>query len=522
MAGSAVVVRRARPGEPKFTTLDGAERELTSAMLMICDAEKPVGVAGVMGGLHSEVEPDTTDVLLECALFSPKSIRATRKALGMSTDASYRFERGVDPEGMQLALERCVSLILATAGGTLDGAVLDCATSAFEPQVLELRSARIQRLLGIPFTPDAVRALLMPLGFRFVDGGPSRDPGTLQVRVPGFRSWDVKREVDLIEEVARTHGFDNFPADLGPYRAGTVPDHPLFQLEDALRVTLAGRGLFEAHTPAFALEGEGDVEVSHPLSATERFLRSSLVPGLLRRVEHNFAHGNRDVRLFEIGTAFRRAGAGKPPLETTCLAAALTGLRAPSHWSVEDEPIGVWDLKGLLEDVARRVYGGGATVEPGCSEARFDASAAFTVTADGAVVGRGGRVAAGVVDAPVWAGDVWALEVSLPAVPQPAAAVSHRALPSFPPVDRDLALVVPDALSAADLTHAIGVAAGRLLEDVALFDVYAGEGIPAGKRSLAFRLRFRAAERTLKDAEVDKAVKSVLAKLEELGVEPRG
>jgi len=522
MAGSAVVVRRARANESTFTTLDGVERPLSPDMLMICDAEKPVGVAGVMGGLHSEVEPDTTDVLLECALFQPKSIRATRKALGMSTDASYRFERGVDPEGMRAALERCVLLIMATAGGTLDGAVLDCAPTVFEPQVLDLRLARIQRLLGVPFTADAVRALLTPLGFRFVDVAPGGGAATLRVRVPGFRSWDVKREVDLIEEVARTHGFDNFPADLGPYRAGTVPDHPLFQLEDALRAALVGRGLFEAHTPAFAPEGEGDVEVSHPLSVTERFLRGSLVPGLLRRVEHNFAHGNRDVRLFEIGTAFRRAGVGEPPHETTCLAAVLTGLRAPSHWSVDDEPLDVWDLKGLLDDVARRSYGADATMIPGCEDARFDASASFTVTIGGAPVGRGGRVAPGVVDAPVWAGDVWALELALPAVARPAAAVSYRPLPTLPPIDRDLALLVPGGLSAADVTDALMVAAGPLVEDVALFDVYVGEGIPSGKRSLAFRLRFRAAERTLKDAEVDKAVKSVLEKLEELGVEPRG
>jgi phenylalanyl-tRNA synthetase beta chain len=334
----------------------------------------------------------------------------------------------------------------------------------------------------------------------------------------------VKREVDLIEEIARSHGFDNFPSDLGPYRVGTVPDHPLFKLEDELRAALAGRGLFEAHTPAFAPEAEGDVEVSYPLSATERFLRSSLVPGLLRRVEHNFAHGNRDVRLFELGTSFRRAGRGEPPRETTCLAVALSGLRAPSHWSAEDEPIGVWDLKGLLEEVARRAHGADATVAAGCSDARFDASASFTVTlSGGAVAGRGGRVAPGVVDAPVWAADVWALELELPAVPHPAAPVAYRPLPVFPPIDRDLALVVPEGVPSATVSRAISAGAGRLLEEVALFDVYSGEGIPAGKRSLAFRLRFRAAERTLKDGEVDDAVKSVLESLqEELGVEPRG
>jgi phenylalanyl-tRNA synthetase beta chain len=520
LAGSGVVVRRAKAGEGKFTTLDNTERALSSDMLMICDTEKPIGVAGVMGGLHSEVEPGTTDVLLECALFNPKSIRSTRKALGMSTDASYRFERGVDPDGMRRALERCVTLILATAGGSLDGAVLDCAPSVFEPQVVDLRLARIHHLLGVPFTADAVKKLLEPLGFAFLD----EKAGTLRVRVPGYRCYDVRREVDLIEEIARTHGYDSFPADLGPYRAGTVPDHPLFRLEDELRAALAASGLFEVHTLAFAPEGEGDVEVAYPLNANERFLRSSLVPGILRRVEHNFAHGNKNVRLFEIATSFRRVGPGQAPREATCLAVALTGLRAPSHWSAADEPLGVWDVKALLEDVARRAHGGAAVVVPGCDDPRFDATAAFTVSLEGGpVVGRAGRVASGVVDAPVWAGDVWALELELPAEPSPAAAVTYRALPTFPPIDRDLAILVPDGVAAGEVTMAIGTAAGRLLESVELFDVYSGQGIPAGTRSLAFRLRFRAAERTLKDAEVDKAMKSVLEKLqEELGAEPRG
>ena len=520
MAGSAVVVRRARAGERTFTTLDGVERTLGPDMLMICDAEKPVGVAGVMGGLHSEVEADTTDVLLECALFLPKSIRATRKALGMSTDASYRFERGVDPAGMRQAVERCVQLILATAGGAVDGSVLDCAPVRFETQVVALRLARIERLLGVPFTSAQVRALLSPLGFQFI----SERDGALQVRVPGFRSYDVRREVDLIEEVARTHGFDAFPANLGPYRAGNVPDHPLFQLEDELRAALAARGLFEAHTPAFAPEADGDVEVANPLSATERYLRGSLLPGLLRRVEHNFAHGNRDVRLFEIGTAFHRQGPGEPPRESTRLAAVLTGLRAPAHWAAEDEPFTVWDLKSVLEDVVRRVQVDASALVPGCEDARFDAAAAFTVTgAAGAAVGRGGRVAEGAVDAPVWADAVWALEIELPSDVPARVAVSYRALPTFPPVDRDVALVVPDQIPSAAVTAAMSAHAGTLLEEVALFDVYTGAGIPAGKRSLAFRLRFRAAERTLKDAEVDKTVQSVIERLEEeLGVEHRG
>jgi phenylalanyl-tRNA synthetase beta chain len=260
LAGPGIVVRRAGASEPTFTTLDDEKRDLTTEMLMICDADRPVAIAGVMGGLDSEVSDDTTDVLLECALFDPKSIRATRKALVMSTDASYRYERGVDPENLRRAVERCAAIIVATAGGEVDGPVLDCCPVTFEPQTVDLRLSRIERLLGIPFEADYVTELLTPLGLE-VQG---QSEGTLHVRVPGYRSYDVTREVDLIEEVARTHGYDAFPDHLGPARPGSVPDHPLFLLEDELRAAMAARGFFEAHTPAFAPPGEGDVEVANP------------------------------------------------------------------------------------------------------------------------------------------------------------------------------------------------------------------------------------------------------------------
>jgi phenylalanyl-tRNA synthetase beta chain len=522
LAGSGIVVRRAGGQERKFTTLDETERDLDPDMLMICDVERPVAIAGVMGGLHSEVEDKTTEVLLECALFDPKSIRGTRKALGMSTDASYRFERGVDPEGMRQAVERCVAVILATAGGEVDGPVLDCRPVDFEPPIVPLRVSRAEHLLGIFFEAADLRRLLTPLGFEVVD----QADDTLQVRVPGYRSYDVTREVDLIEEVARAHGYDEFPAELGPYRPGTVPDDPMFVLEDELRAALASWGLLEAHTPAFAPEGEGDVEIANPLATTEPYMRSSLLPALLRRVEHNLARGNRDVRLFEIGTSFRRAGSGKPPHEETHVAAVLTGRSAPPHWTRDDVAYDVWDLKGLLEDVSAKAYRGGARVHPAFGEVgpRLDAGLSFTVVdASRAVLGHGGRVADGVVDAPAWAGDVWALELRLPAEVSARPVIGYVPPPHLPSVERDLALLVPHRVTAEDVVSLIGDAAGGELEALELFDLYTGEGISEATRSLAFRLRFRSRERTLKDKEVDKAVKTVLRRLqEELGVEARG
>lgn len=530
LKGSTIVVRRAGVGETSFTTLDDVERSLTDDVLMICDLESPVGLAGIMGGQNSEVDDNTTDVLLECALFDSKQTRATRKLLGMSTDASYRFERGVDPEGMERVIERCISLIVAIAGGEVDGPVLDCQPVSFDPQIVSLRLARIEHLLGVAFESDAVCALLRPLGFEFVGEG----EGKLQVRIPGYRRYDVTREVDLIEEVARAYGYDEFPADLSPYVPSIIPDDPMFQLQDNLRSDLITQGLFEAQTPAFAPEGEGDVEVSNPLVKTERYMRNTLVPALLRRVEYNLARGNRDVRLFEIGTSFKRKKVGEPPHEETRVAAVLSGRRSPPHWSHPDEPFELWDVKSILEVVTYRVYAGATAITAGAEDLNFDPTCVLSVRDwDGKIIGIAGRVADGAVDTPSWAGDIWALEVTLPSDIVGMGPVAYTPLSNYPPIEWDLALVLPPDISADSVSQLISREAGKLLEDVNVFDVAFGSeggwvphemaaGISLPERSLGFRLRFRALERTLKDKEVDEVIESLLRRLkEELGVEAR-
>ena len=521
LEGTSIVVRRAGGKESKFATLDEEHRALSSDMLMICDLQKPVAIGGVMGGLESEVTNDTVDVLLEGALFNPQSIRATRKKLGLSTDASYRFERGVDPEGIELAVSRAAALILSTAGGVIDGPVLDCCPVEFEADVVSLRLSRIEHVLGVGFTSLEVRSLLEPLGFQLVDG----DEGVVNVRVPGFRSHDVTREIDLIEEIARTHGYDKFPAEMRPYRPSNVPDHPMFELEEELRRVLASRGLFEAQTPAFVPESEGDVQVANPLTSTEPFVRRAILPSLLRRVEHNFAHGNRDVRLFEIATSFRKTGKGEPPREETHLAVVMTGRREPSHWSRQDEFIAVWDLKALLETVARISYAGAAKVivEADVVAPFHEGTCLAVMDRTDLSVGHGGLVLSSEIDAPVWAGDIWGFEITLPSNPLRLPTPEHVPLPTFPAIERDLALIVPIGHTAAELDLLIRNSGGVLLESLEMFDLYFDPENDNGVRSLAFRLRFRSADRTLKDKEVDRSVDLILRRLkEELDVEPRG
>ena len=490
IGGGQIVVRKAHEGE-KLTTLDGAERAFKHGMLVIADAQNATAIAGVMGGQASEVTDRTTSVLLECALFEPAQVRKTRTTLGLSTDASYRFERGVDPDMMLRAVRRAITLIMEVAGGRITGAV-DVYPQPLENATLPLRPSRVQKLLGIPMDAGQLAELLEPIGFTKVGNGDD----TLTVKVPGHRRYDVAREVDLIEEVARRYGFDNFPSELLPFRPSVVPEDPLNQLEDALRTHLVGRGFLEARTASFAPESEGDVALLLPLASTESHLRRALLPGLLRRVEYNFNRGARNIRLFEIGTVFAPGPDGRPH-EVTRVAAVFTGLRQPAHWTGGAAPFDIWDLKGLSGEIAELLGG------------------AAPVNAD--------RMPAGSIDAPAWAGEIFGFEFKLSAEAAQTLRTQFKPLPQFPAIEQDMALLLPEALASADVENSVRAAAGPLLESVEPFDLYRGKGIPEGTRSVAYRLRFRAADRTLTDADADSAVKRILSTLkEEHGVERRG
>lgn len=538
LADRTIVVGRARPGE-SLVTLDGEARAVTPEMLMIRDARDPVAIAGVMGGRDSEVSDATADILLECALFEPKQVRATRRALGMSTDASYRFERGVDPTAMETAALRAVELILAAAGGSLDGEVIDACPVPWDAPVVALRPSRVKHLLGVEFTPDKIISLLAPLGYSVATQGDDR----IELVVPGHRSYDTLREVDLIEEVARTHGYDVFPSALLPFRPGTVPDDPLFQLEDRLRARLAGDGISEAQTPALGPAGHGDVPLLNPMSADESCLRRDRLPGLLTHLERNMSRGVRDVRLFELGTAFAPGG-DSVPAESARVAVVLHGRREPMQWGGSDRRFDVYDIARVMELIAEEAWPGGAVVPvqggaagaepdggaaPSTAEASGLAADAFVagrffevVNAAGGVVGRGGEIRPAAIDLPPWAGTVVGTEIELPASPDPRAAVTACELPDQPASQRDVAFLVRGEVAAGEVLRAARAGGGHLLEEAGLFDLYTGDDLPPGTRSVAIRLRFRARGRTLTDKEVDRACRRVLKKVKEAtGVEPR-
>ena len=498
-----LIIRRARPGE-RLTTLDGENRALTDAMTMICDGKGPIAVAGVMGGANSEVTAATTDVLLECACFAPARVRLARVTLGMSTDASYRFERGTDLLGLATSVRRAIELIIAVAGGAEAEPALDLWPEPAQPRTVFLRPDRVAHLLGVEVPRAQIETLLSGVGFTVA---PKDD--RLAVQVPGWRP-DVTREVDLIEEVARLRGYETFPVELRPYRPTLVPSAPSERVAAAVRRLLTGLGCHEARTLPMGAQGGEDAPVLvNPLSSEESHLRTALLPGLIRAVEHNWTVQQRDVRLFEIGRVFRQVECSVPA-ETQRIGVVLTGARHPPHWSASQgaPDLDLWDAKGMFEDVVRLMGVPGWVMGP---------------DGDGWVV----RDAAGVVrgavamlagDAPRWAGPVVGLEVDL----EVADAAPHRleGLPVLPPADRDLALVLPAGVTAAAVEAVLARVGRPLLESARVFDEYRGEGM-AG-RSVAWRLVFRDPARTLRDEEVDMVVDRILVTLrDELGVERR-
>ncbi len=506
LRGPAVVVRRARPGD-KIVTLDGVTRTLTADMTAICDAEHPTIIAGVMGSAESEVSANTKDLVLECAYFQPTRIRRTRRALELSSESSYRFERGIDMLGMPDALRRAIELIIAVAGGEVRAPAIDLWPAPQQERTIFLRPERVSRLLGVEVERAEVERLLTTVGF-FV----APKDGRLAVQVPGWRP-DVTREVDLIEEVARLKGYDAFPDELRAYRPGTVPDAPDERARARIRERLVRAGLLEARTlPLGPPDGPDAVPILNPMSAEEAYLRRRLVPGLVRRVEHNWANRHRDIRLFEVGTVFRK-GAGAPE-EWTSVAGVLTGARRPPHWSegAKVPDMDIWDLKYHFELAV-------AAAAPSCDvrPATGGAVAWEAVERGGEAVGWAGPLEA---DAPVWAAPLFGFEVRLTAAQR--SLVAYRPLPLQPPVERDLALVLPPGVTAAQVSDILRRTVGPLLERLEVFDEYRGPGIPAGHRSVAWHCTFRDPERTLRERDVDALLARGLAALEgELGVRRR-
>lgn len=496
LAGPALVVRRARAGE-RIVTLDGVERTLDGDAIAIADENGVVGIAGIMGGASTEVSDETRDVVLEAAYWDPARVRQTRRALDLSSEASYRFERGVDRWSGAQAMRRCIEVVLATAGGELVEPPVDLWPQPSNPSRIFLRPSRVAQVLGVDLPWHAIEKYLVALGATVL-AKPEDD--RLAVDVPGWRP-DLQREIDLVEEIARIHGYDEIPTELRRYRVGSLPDAAIERVASTVRDGLVAQGLFEVATLPMDPGGPDAVRLANPLSAESAYLRTRLLPGLVREVEANWANRVRDVRLFEIGTVFTTVP-GAAPNEARHVAGVVTGAREPAHWTAPRTPdVDHWDLKGIFEAAV-------ALAQPGAT-VQVEAAALVARAADGAEVGRAATLDA---DAPPWAAPVYGFEVMVD--PTPRRPIRFRALPSTPASERVLALLLPAGLGAARVEAVIRAAAGPLLETVDVLSDYRGAELPAGSRSVAFRLVVRAADRTLRDAEVDELEQRVLAALD--------
>ena len=505
LPGRGLGVRRARPGET-LITLDDVPRALETDDCLIVDAEDtPVGIAGIMGGASSEISDATTTVLVEAAYFTPMAIARTGKRLGLYTEARARFERGVDPEMIDRAVDRFASLLATTQAGPIRrGPTEDVVGPEFlpQPRPVPLRTARVNEILGTALTDTEIAALLTPIGFTTL---PVSD-GVQTVIIPTWRP-DSSREIDVIEEVARLHGYRNIARSLPP-GVRTGGGLTAYQRERRrVRDILAGAGLSEAWTTTFLGPGDleraglpGDaVEVENPLDRSESLLRTSLIPGLLKAVRFNADRQNPDVRLFEIGHVFAppAAGAVVPvPDEREDLAIVVAGegadaVLATRLWAVLAAGL---RLQGVRLE---------ARLVPGLHPTR---AAQLVVASTGQVLGAVGEIDPAAVAAYGLTGRIGAVSVDLTAVVAAPRRDSHaRPVSRYPASDFDLAFVVEEVVPAADVEATLLAAGGALAESITLFDVYRGAALGGGRRSLAFHVRLRALDHTMTDAEVSAA-----------------
>jgi phenylalanyl-tRNA synthetase beta chain len=502
LEGRRLVVRHARRGET-LRAINGKAYELDETMLAIADAARPVGLAGVMGGLETEIGPKTRDVLIEAAQFDVLSVRRTSRALGLFSPSSYRFERPLDPERTDWASRRAVELILDLAGGELHPGVLDVGRAAPERAPITLRLDQIPRVLGIAIDEATVVRILRALGLAHVgtEGGAS-----VTFRPPSWRA-DLEREIDLVEEVARIHGYEHIPEDR-PVPLARSTRGPRERVEAAVRSLLAGAGLDEAYT--FSLVGDELIDpiadgpvapplrVDHASRRRENAMRQSLVPGLLAARAYNEAHGVPDASLFEIAHVYLPRPDGTLPEEPPRVG-LVTGLDYAG-------------TKGLVEALLDGLHVRGERSARPVASPLFEPGRAATLHLDGEYLGTLGEVARDRRDRHGLRGACAGAELDLDALIARARLVpQYRPLPAFPAVDRDLSLVLPVDLAWEELAAEVRRAGGEHLESLAFLDTFAGGDIPTGRHSLHFGLRFRHPGRTLTGEEVERAVGAIVA-----------
>ncbi len=510
LSGSRIVVRRAAQGET-FVTLDGQERTLTNQDLVICDAERPVALAGVMGGLNSEIEPETTTVLLESACFRPAAIRATAKRLGLHTESSHRFERGIDIEGVTFALDRAASLIAQLAGGTVSRGALDIYPGRREPLSITLRPQRANALIGISLETAEIIRILTNLNFTVRELG----DGNLEVVAPSYRV-DIEREIDLVEEIARLNGFDRIPVSMPLARVAS--DRPtLHQVQQrTLRDALVSQGMHEIITYSFTDPGVADklllpaddprrsvIRLANPLVEEQSVMRTSLLPGLLETVSRNGKFRSLDLRFFEMRRVYLPQPGEEMPREPLRIAAALTGSREREGWCHGTDAMDFYDAKGIVENLLDLLHIEGVKWVADTPEPYYHPGKSCSIMAGRERIGTMGEIHPAVQEAFDLDRAVFCFELDFDILIGCCRGKAGITVPSrFPDSTRDMALLVPEETPAERILDCIKGVKAREIEQVEIFDVYRGSGIPEGFKSIAIRIRYRSFDRTLLDEEI--------------------
>lgn len=505
LAGRRIVVRRAAAGET-LVTLDGVERKLSPSHLVIADAARPVGLAGVMGGAGTEVSSGTTNVLLECAWFDPVVVRRGARSLGLRTEASWRFERGVDPSAMDAVSARVCALIVELAGGEVACGAIDVGAAPPAPLSVGLTLASVSRVLGDGIGAREVLAYLGALGF-----GVRQSGERITVSVPTHRK-DIEVEADLIEEIARAHGYDKVVPEV-PFHGLSARHETRDPGQRRARDAMVALGFHEVLTSSFVrptdLERVGvdpseAPALTNPINRETPLLRPTAVPGLLDVVLTNANVGEKDLRIFEIAKVFARSG--ERPAERWKLAGAMTGRASRPSWDVEPRPTGFFDGKGALWGLAEALGVDSPDLRCYDGQPLLDPAAGARLLVAGRDAGFFGMASHRALEAWGLEDPVFLFELELDELTRTSTLMgTYERLPRYPRVRRDIALIVDEGTPAADVVNVIRGHGEALVQCVDVFDVYRGAQLPPGKKSLGLSLTYMSHERTLTDAEVDEA-----------------
>ncbi|MFB3896980.1 MAG: phenylalanine--tRNA ligase subunit beta [bacterium] len=532
LEGHEIIVRNPKPGE-KIFTLDEQERKITPEMLVIADAKKPVALAGIMGGANSQVYPSTTDILLESAYFNPVSIRKTSTAFGLKTESAYRFERGADPEGTIPAVNRGIQLIQQLAGGKVARGIIDVYPKKIVQPTVTLRITRVSHILGTKLNQAEIKNIISRLAL----SNSVIDADTLSVSIPSFRQ-DLYREIDLIEEIARIYGYNNIPTTAPAINIIPFTDKFNRKTERTIRAQMVAAGFYEAlnHTlidptewQKLEFDSKSAVALKNPMSVEQSNIRSSLIPSLVRNVADNLKQGATQVALFELNNAIAADATAKTKIgQTSQLTAILyrkpIGQSALGGWNEEIELADFYFLKGVLESVLFSLDIDLTTLVYTAAKRSFlNPVRTAEIKAGNQIIGIIGQLGKSIAQKLDINKETFLFELNLDTVyNMPKKVRQYQPLPKYPVIIRDISMLVPQPVTANQISGLIQSIGKEKVAGIELFDLYSGDKIPAGSRALSYRVTYRAADRTLADDEVNQLHQQILnALVEKLNIKIR-